>query len=264
MSGAVLRRLLREQRLRLPLVVLLIGGWGFALVGLFSTADDATRTAGLAGNAATAFRIEGLDPLAAWAGLGQEHPIFLVGSFLFAVGLGVRAVAGELEAGTLALTLARPITRRRYLSSHVVLLIGGSVVIAVAYAAGAVAADRVFDPPGGPLQPQRMLLAAAESSLLLIAVGTLALIVSALASERGRALGVTLGIAITMYAGNFLFALWSPLRPLARATLFWYFTPGPAIQRGTIGWGDDAVLLAFSVAGLGFTAWWFGRRDLAG
>jgi DNA-binding transcriptional LysR family regulator len=41
----------------------------------------------------------GLDPLAQWASIGLQHPIFLVGGGLFAVGLGIRAIAGELEAG---------------------------------------------------------------------------------------------------------------------------------------------------------------------
>ena len=61
--------------------------------------------------------------LAAWVTVGQQHPLFLGAATLFLVGGGVRAIAGELEAGTLdatpiliaatAYTLARARRRRQ-------------------------------------------------------------------------------------------------------------------------------------------------------
>ena len=141
----VVDRLLWEQRVRLPLLVALATAWGFTLVAVFAFADDQTRTAGIAGNAATAFRILGLDPLAAWASLGENHPILLVACLLEAVAIGVRAIAGELEAGTLDLTLARPVGRTRYLLAHVAVMVPASALIAVGYAVGAVIGDRVYD-----------------------------------------------------------------------------------------------------------------------
>jgi ABC-2 type transport system permease protein len=261
-NGPVVRRIGWELRVRFPLIALLVLLWGFALVALFATADDQTRTAGLDGNIATAFRLTGLDPLAAWTVIGQTHPILLVACFLFIVGLGVRAVAGELEAGSLDLTLARPISRRSYLASHLAVLVPGTALLALAYAAGTLVADRVFDPPGPALESGRMLLAAVQVWLLFLAVGALTLLVSALMSERGRALGVAVGVVLVMYVGNFLFALWEPLRFLTRITLFRYFTPGPTIQAGDVAWGDSAVLAVFTAVALvaGFVA--FERRDL--
>ena len=134
--------------------------------------------------------------------------------------------------------MARPVSRRRYLGTHVALLVPGCALVALAYALGALAGDRTFDAPGAPLQLSRMLLAALESALLLLAIGTLAVLVSAYSSERGRALAWVLGIAIGMYAANFLLVLWEPTRDLARLTFFWYFSPGATIQRGDVAWGD--------------------------
>jgi ABC-type transport system involved in multi-copper enzyme maturation permease subunit len=259
----VLRRLAWEHRLRLPLIVAGAAIWGFALVGLFATADQASRTAGLTGNIASAFRILGLDPLAAWVALGQTHPVFLVGSFFFTVALGTRAVAGELAAGTLELTLARPLSRRAYLGVHLAFLVPGCVAITLAYGTGALVADRAFDPPGAALLPGRLVVAAIESCLLLVAIGVLALGVSVLASDGGRALAWALGIAIAMYAGNLLFSLWSPLRPFARLSLFWYFTPGNAIERGSVSWSDSIVLVTFTAVAAVAAVTWFERRDLA-
>jgi ABC-2 type transport system permease protein len=262
MNGALVRRLVWELRVRFPLIALLVVLWGFALVALFSTADDQTRSAGLDGNISIAFRLAGLDPLAAWTVLGQTHPILLVASFLFIIGLGVRSVAGELESGSLDLALARPISRNRYLASHVAVLAPGTAVLALAYAAGAVIADRVFDPPGQTLAPDRMLAAAFQAWLLFLAIGALALLVSTLSSERGRALSVAIGITLAMYVGNFLFALWEPLRFLTRVTLFWYFTPGPTIQSGDVSWGNCAVLAGFITLALAAAFTIFDRRDL--
>lgn len=263
MSGPVVRRLCWELRVRFPLIAGLLTIWGFALVALFSTADEQTRTAGLQGNISTAFRLAGLDPLAAWTVIGQTHPIFLVASCLFIIGLGARSVAGDLESGSLDLTLARPLRRATYLGSHLAVLIPGAAVLALAYAVGTVTADRVFDPPGGMLQPERMVLAAGQAWLLFMAIGSLAFLVSALMSERGRALGVAIGIVLAMYVGNFLFSLWEPIRFLTRFTLFWYFTPGPTIQAGDVAWRDCAVLAAFTASALIAAFLAFERRDLA-
>ena len=186
----VLGRLAREQRVRLPLVVLFAGLWGFLLVALFATSDSETQSlSNQPGNLTAAFRLVGLDPLAAWVTLGQAHPLFLLACGLFAIGLGVRAIAGELEAGTLELTLSRPLRRSTYLAAHVLLLAPGALLIALAYATGTMIADRAFDPPGDALQPLRMVAAALLAAILVLALGGIALLASAFHSERGRALG---------------------------------------------------------------------------
>ena len=263
MNGGVIRRLLWEFRVRLPMIALLVSLWGFALVALFSTADDQTRSAGLDGNIAIAFRLAGLNPLTAWTSLGQVHPILLVAAFLFVIGLGVRAVAGELESGGLDLVLARPVSRGRYLAAHVAVLVPGTALLSFGYASGAVLADRLFDPPGGPLDISRMLLAAGQAWLLFVAIGALAMLVSALTTERSRALTLTVAIVLAMYVGNFLFALWAPLNVLTRGTLFHYFNPGPTIQFGDVAWADIGVLVGSAVLTLAAAFAAFARRDLA-
>ena len=260
----VLRRLAREQRVRLPLVVLFAGLWGFLLVALFATSDSATQSlSNQPGNLTAAFRLVGLDPLAAWVTLGQAHPLFLLACGLFAIGLGVRAIAGELEAGTLELTLSRPLRRSTYLAAHVLLLAPGALLIALAYAAGTTIADRAFDPPGDALQPQRMLAAALLAAILVLALGGIALLASAFHSERGRALGWAIGSVVAMYALSVLCPLWDPIEPFARLSVFWYFSPGPTIQQGDVLWGDALVLAGIAAGSLSAAFWRFARRDLA-
>ena len=71
-DAVIARRLLAEHRVRLPLILLAVAAFGFALVGVFAAADDATRASSVSGNAAIAFRLLGLDPLAAWVSLGPD------------------------------------------------------------------------------------------------------------------------------------------------------------------------------------------------
>ena len=262
---AVLRRIVWEQRVRLPLLLVLSALWGLLIVLIFDTADPRQRDlSAQPGNVAVAARVLGIDPLAAWVSLGQLHPVFLVASCLFAVGLGIRSVAGELEAGTLELTLARPLRRRDHLTAYLVALAPGCALLALAFAAGAVTADALFDPPGGPLRVSRMLLSAVGATLLLAAVAALSVLISTLHVERGRALAWALGILLVMYAGAFLLPLWSPAAPVARLSLFWYFTPGPTIQDGDVPWRDWAALAAFTLVAVTAAVRIFTRRDLAG
>ena len=124
MSAVIWRRIVWEQRVRLPLIVTFAFAWGLLLVTLFGHLSPAERNLGPE-QVQIALRLLGIDALAAWVTVGQEHPLFLGASTLFLVGGGVRAIAGELEGGTLELVLARPVSRVRYLLSWIAVLVPG-------------------------------------------------------------------------------------------------------------------------------------------
>ncbi|MGA0121819.1 MAG: ABC transporter permease subunit [Gaiellales bacterium] len=264
MSGPLIRRLVGEQRVRLPLEVLLIAAWGFLLVAVFATSEVFTaQLEAQANEFGDLLDLVGIDPLAQWASVGFEHPIFLLGGGLFSVGLGVRAIAGELEAGSLALALARPLARRSWFLSHLAVLVPGCLMLGEAYAIGCLLAIGATDPIG-EIEPWTMLVAGAQGGLLLLALGALGFLFSAFASERGRALAWSVGVIVVLYAASFLLPLWEPVAPLAQATPFAFFDPAPLLQRGEIAWGDVAVLALFAVVPLSVAGVRFARRDLAG
>ncbi len=264
MNAPLIKRLVREQRVRLPLEILLIGAWGFLLIAVFAKSPTFTN---LLQQQASQFggllNVIGLDPLAQWATIGLRHPIFLLGGGLFAVGIGVRAIAGELEAGSLALALSRPVSRRSWFMSHIAVLVPGCLLIGVAYAVGCLVAVAVTSPVGS-LEPIWVLLAGVQAALLLMAVGGIAFLISAFSSERGRALSWSVGVVVVMYAANFLLPLWNPATNLAKLTPFGWFDPAPLLQHGTIPWGDSLVLVIYAAVPLSVAAWQFSRRDLAG
>ena len=83
MNGPLILRLVREQRVRLPLEVLLIAIWGFLLVAVFATSEVFTKQLeAQAEQFGGLLDLVGLDPLAQWASIGFQHPIFLLGWIL--------------------------------------------------------------------------------------------------------------------------------------------------------------------------------------
>jgi ABC-2 type transport system permease protein len=261
MSSIVWRRILWEQRVRLPLIVAFALAWGFLLVTLFGHLSPQERNLGPQ-EVQIALRLLGIDALAAWVTVGQEHPLFLGAATLFLIGGGVRAIAGELEGGTLELVLTRPLSRARYLLSWIAVLVSGAAAIALAYSLGCILAWELFRPAGGHVHPWYMLESAVYTMLLLAAIAGVGLLASACSSERGRALSWAAGLVVGSYAWNFLLSLVSSLRPLARLSPWWYYAPGALIDRGTIPWADGAVLAVVAVATAGLALVIFIRRDL--
>jgi ABC-2 type transport system permease protein len=260
-STAVWRRIVWEQRVRLPLICAFALAWGFLLVTLYGHLSPQERSLGPQ-EVQAALRLLGIDPLAAWVTVGQEHPLYLGAATLFLVGGGVRAIAGELEGGTLELVLSRPLSRTRYLLSWIAVLVPGAALIALSYALGCILAWEVFHPADGHLEPWAMLASAVYTTLLLAAIAGTGLLASALSSERGRALAWAAGIVIGSYAWNFLFSLVDALRPLARVSPWWYYAPGSVIEGGAFPWADAALLLAIVLATGALSLWIFVRRDL--
>lgn len=262
MSRVVWRRILWEQRVRLPLILAFSLIWGFLLVTLFGHLSAQERNLGPQ-QVQIALRLLGIDPLAAWVTVGQEHPLFLGAAALFLVGGGVRAIAGELEGGTLELVLTRPVSRTRYLLSWIAVLVPGAAAIALAYSIGCIAAWLLFQPTGGQLDSWNMLESAAYTMLLLTTIAGVSLLASSLSSERGRALSWAIGLVIGSYAWNFLLSLVDGLRPLARLSPWWYYAPGAMIERGEVPWLHAALLLAITLVTGGLAVAIFSRRDLS-
>jgi ABC-2 type transport system permease protein len=261
-SLTVVRRILWEQRVRLPLLFAFAFLWGFLMVWIYDLTPAPQRQLGPQ-QLQAALRILNVDPLSAWVGLGQSHPLFLAAAAVFLIGGGVRAIAGELEGGTLELVLTRPLSRPRYLAAHVAVLVPGALVFAAAYAGGAYLSFGLFDPSPGQLSAGPLVRMALLTTLLLLALGGYALLCSAFASERARALAWALGITIAMYAWGVLAPLAEVLKPFARLSLWWWYSPSAVLQGGPFPWGDAAVLLLVALCTATAAFLVFQRRDLA-
>jgi ABC-2 type transport system permease protein len=257
----VLRRILWEQRIRLPLVVAFAFAWGLLLVVLYAHLSPAERVLGPQ-QVQAAMRLLGIDPLAAWVTVGEEHPLFLGAATTLLAGGGVRAIAGELEGGTLELVLSRPLSRARYLWSWIAVLALGAVGIAFAYALGCIVGYSLQRPSDGHLAVGALLESALYTALMLAVIAGASLLVSARSSDRGRALSWAAGLVIGTYAWNFLLSLVDALRPAARLSPWWYFAPGSVIEGRGFAWADAALLLALVLVTVALALRIFARRDL--
>src|SRR4051794_5921275 len=65
-----------------------------------------------------------------------NHPVIVLTVLAWAINRGSSAVAGEIERGTLDLTLSRPVSRTTYLLSQVAFTLIGLLVLAAALIAG--------------------------------------------------------------------------------------------------------------------------------
>jgi ABC-2 type transport system permease protein len=79
-----------------------------------------------------------------------NHPVILLPVLCWAVARGAGAVAGEVERGTVDMTLSRPVSRLTYLASHVAFAVLGLAILAGALVAGdliGAAVYRLKSPP---------------------------------------------------------------------------------------------------------------------
>lgn len=184
-------------------------------------------------------------------------PLVLV---IFAVGLGTRAIAGAEEDGTLELTLARAVTRRRFAVERFVavaaLVIALTAVAAVLIAGSAAAVGALEG-----VNVAGLLVACAGAGALALLHGALAYAVGGATGRRSLTLGVSTTVAIGGYLLNGLIGVSDGIHALRFVTPWhWYLgrnmlAHGPAL---------DAVVLpiAVSVVFVAIGTFVFERRDL--
>lgn len=180
-------------------------------------------------------------------------------TLILAAATGVRAVAGDEEAGTLELVLTLPVPRtrivwQRALALTIVMAMAGLVVFLTLLAIRPVAELDAI--PAGNLAA-----AAAHLALLGLTYGTVALAVGALTGRRGVALAVTAVIAVFGYIGNTVAAGIDGLSWLQDISPFFYYSGGEPLRNG-MQWGHAAVLLGISAVLVLVAMISFNRRDV--
>jgi ABC-2 type transport system permease protein len=177
---------------------------------------------------------------------------------VFAIMTGAAVVAQEVERGTVDLWLSVPERRWRLLLAKLAALLVAIIALAVGTMLSLVLAAPLVDESLG-------WEGAAAATVLLVgygaAVGGIAALCSASATERGRAAGAAAAVTLAAYVLWILAGLsdtWAWLRYLSFYTAF---TPQQALTSGSLPWPEVVVLYAVAA---GATAWalvLFERRD---
>lgn len=206
--------------------------------------------------------IGAVDPLDVWLMTLFVHPLVLTLFSAATIAIAARALAAEVERGTLDLLLSCPVPRWSLVGSAVVTMHVYQALMVVGLWGAMLLGMRI----GGfaaPAELGRFALLAVNLWLLFFAIGAVALALSALASEQTKAVGRALTFVVVSFFLNLLASLWPAVRWLDVVSVFHYHQPQPIISAGHDPWSDWAVLIAVGVAGHVLATVGFVRRDVA-
>jgi ABC-2 type transport system permease protein len=185
------------------------------------------------------------------------HPVVLALVWAHAVTLCTRMPAAEIDRGTIDVLLSLPVSRRAvYACESAVWLISGLFVLMMGLAGHLIAAPRMPD----ELRPElpRIVFVLVNLYCVYIAVGGIALLVSAMSDHRGRAVAVVFAILLASFLLNFIANFWEPAKQIAFLGILEYYRPAQVLQNGNFPARDVIVLLA-----VGLATWLAGGEILA-
>ena len=176
------------------------------------------------------------------------------------ISLGGYSIAGEVEKGTMETLLAQPISRvklffEKYLAGLFIFIIFVIVsVFAVVPLAEAYNIDYQFN---------HYITVAILGFMFGLAIFSIASLLSAIFSEKGKAYFITAGIIIVMYVLNIMATLKESLVDLKYFSFFYYYDYTKALFDNQI---DDLafwVFLGVSVVCTALAVFWFSKRDIS-
>lgn len=264
MNLAVLRHVLRQNRLRLVVVVVALAAWGTLMPIVYATFGVQLRDLISSFPQMAQFMHFGGGDMFTLPGsiaVGFIHPIAIALLAVFAIGFPLGGVAGERQRGTLEIVLARPVSRRSY---HLTLLAASLVFIALAVAAtlvgtviAAVAVNVV-----GELDLGNLPVLWLNGVLLYFAIAAICFAASVSFDRMAPAAGVALTIVLAAYALQIIGSLWPDAEWLQTYSLFHYLQPDKVLRDGLQVF-DSALLLAVGGLAVAYALIVFPRRDLA-
>ncbi|MDZ7801461.1 MAG: ABC transporter permease subunit [Trueperaceae bacterium] len=264
MSRPLFVQTLRDLGLRTLVLAGVTFAWGWLMVFMFTTFSPAMRQL-VQGNPMferfSEFASGNFFTLPGAITLGFQHPLLIAMIAVVAAGASAVAIAGEREAGTLELLLARPISRRRL---YVSVLLAQLLVVALLLLttlAGMITGTFVHG-LSGEVALARMPWVFANGLLLWASFTAFGLAASVSFDRSGPALSLSLGWLFLHYFLEVLGSLWADARWTQDVSLIHRFRANDLLT-------GDATVLDFVVPGATFLVLVayalvvFPRRDLA-
>jgi ABC-2 type transport system permease protein len=207
----------------------------------------------------TAFGIEDLTTFIGFIGAEALSVMWPVIVLVFLIMAGTATVAQEIERGTVELWLSVPERRARLLASKIAAVLLGAVAITAAtlltVGVGAVLVDEA-------LSLGALLAGAITMLTFCVAALGIAVLLSALSSDRGKAAGLAALVALASYlawvVGNNS-STWSWLRYLS---IFTAYDPQAALRTSQVSLAGVASLLVVGAACALAALVVFERRDI--
>jgi ABC-2 type transport system permease protein len=203
--------------------------------------------------------------------IGYVHPLTQVILCVWAVGRSASALAGEIDRGTIELLLAQPVARARLVLAHLLMDLFAIPVLCLSLWSGTCLGAWLTGlweaPPARRVNPLAFGPALVNVAALLFAISGYTLWLSARGRFRGRVLGVAVLLTLLQFLVNVVGQLWPVAEPLRPFTVFYYYQPqqiilDPDWAGNPEVWRRLAVLTAVGAAGYLGALWTFTRRDL--
>lgn len=195
--------------------------------------------------------------------LGFVHPIVVLVLVEAAIFLGSEP-AGEVEAGLVDLTMARPVPRGLVVVRTAILACGATAVLLLLMVVSMRLSLHALA-PAGVVWPRLRTIALLASNLMAVAwwFGALSLLVSAVVRRRSIAIGVAGLLAVSLYLFHVMAEMSASLQRYRPFTPFHYFNSALLVRGSAQEWSRDVALLVATAALLGVAAWRaYTRRDL--
>ncbi|MFH0905288.1 MAG: ABC transporter permease subunit [bacterium] len=196
--------------------------------------------------------------------LSLEHLKFfwVIAVCAFIIGFASRAIAGEVEQGTIALLLSQPVTRTQIFFSKLAVGVIGIVALVGATIGGILWQTYRLDIAIAPIEGYWLFTNVAI--LFFISILAIAMMFSTMVAERGRATLLPLLFVIVSFAIDLFAKLNEDWENLKWLSIFNYYgTPDSIITTASIDdlnlWVFGGIIVVATIAGLAT----FNRRDIA-
>lgn len=205
----------------------------------------------------------GIQTLATFDGfiLGTEFNVLPLITGIFGVSMGISALVGEEDDGTLELLAAQPISRIQLILTKAVAL---SIVAFIALVVAGLVAMGVFTilRIDTPVTAPDLFWVVLSHWLMAFVFLTLSLFLGAYLPNRGTAMSAAMAVLLVSFFGENLAGMAPVLEPYQPFFPFSYFKHIVGMLTGEIAWGDMLTLFLIGLGFLVLAVLSFQRRNL--
>ena len=179
---------------------------------------------------------------------------------VFAIAIGVKAIAGDEEAGTLDLVQAHPVSRISLALQRFLAILTAMAAVAAVMCLAVIA----LRGPGQftALSPGRIFAICLQLGLFGLFFAALAYGVGAWTGKRIHAIAVGAAVAVLGYLGDSFFTQINGLKWTEKFSPFDWYLGGEPLKHG-VQWGHAGLLLGLSALFVALGTWRYSQRDIA-
>ncbi len=194
--------------------------------------------------------------------IGYVHPLMLTIFSIWAIGRAAGAIVGEIDRGTMELLLAQPLARYRVVLAHLCVDLVTIPILCLGLWAGTWLGTWMvgFLEIGAPLSTRELradpLLfgpALWNMAVLIFAISGYTMWLSASGRFRGRVMGLAVLVTLLQFLVNLVGQMWDTAAPLRPFTVFYYYQPQQiilesrwSVDLGQV-WNSGQPLVALNV-----------------